>query len=90
MLNEGLREFPNAPYTVCTWSRDCDMCESTRVRTYPSMFGLIRSLIGWWDGLEWAEGPESWSIVEPAPDSNHTHDRVMAAFEDGRGTSIYV
>ena len=90
ILQEGLKQFPTAPFTVETWSRDCDMCESFRTRNYPTKFGMLRSLVEWWQGLEWAEGPSGWSLAEPAPESTRTHDRVLAAFENGRGTSIYV
>lgn len=85
-----LAEHPLPPYHVLTWSRDCDMCESSNVRIHHSYISLARSYANYIENLEWAEGPSSWEIVEPTPEMHHTRDRAMEAFENGRGTSVYV
>jgi hypothetical protein len=85
-----LAERPLPPYHVMTWSRDCDMAESTHVRVCMSYISLIQSYAYYIDGLEWAEGPSSWQIVDPMPEVSHIRDRAMEAFENGRGDSIYV
>lgn len=85
-----LQANPLPPYHVYTWSRDCDMCESSDVRTYMSYITLIQSYASYRANLEWAEGPSSWEIVEPQPDHHSTRDRVQEAYENGRGDSIYV
>lgn len=85
-----LAAFPLPPYHVYTWSRDCDMCESSRIDIYQSYITLTQSYSGYIEGLEWAEGPSSWEIVEPQPEMHHTRDRAMEAFENGRGDSLYV
>lgn len=85
-----LAERPLPPYHVMTWSRDCDMCESTRITVCQSYISLTKSYASYIDNLEWAEGPSSWQIVDPTPEIHHTRDRAMEAFENGRGTSIYV
>jgi hypothetical protein len=85
-----LAEHPLPPYYVYTWSRDCDMAESSNVREVLTYIDLTRSYATFVDGQEWAEGPRSWELVDPQPEVSHTRDRVMEAFENGRGTSIFV
>lgn len=65
------------------WSRDCDMCESTRttkVRSVKAYKKLIHDL------AEGAEGPVSCNLIskEEWKDFQPTHrDRVMENFENG-------
>lgn len=87
---QQLAAHPLPPYHVATWSRDCDMCESSRVRVYMSYISLTQSYASYIDGLEWAEGPSSWEIVDSQPEMTHTRNRAMEAFENGNGSSIYV
>lgn len=90
---QQLAQYPLPPYRVVTWSRDCDMCESTRVRTYMSYISLIQSYASYIENLEDAEGPSSWNLVDPneyPEDGSHSRDRAMEAFENGNGRSIYV
>jgi hypothetical protein len=87
---DQLSQFPLAPYHVMTWSRDCDMCESTSVRVYHTYVSLVRSYASYIDGLEWSEGPSSWQIVESQPEVSHVRDRVMESFENGNGFSVLI
>lgn len=87
-----LREYPLPPYRVYTFSRDCDMVESTETHTVMSYISLVKDYLGWKDGLEWAEGPQSWELVDPATcqDGRSSRDRIMEAYENGQGRNIYV
>ena len=78
------------------WSRDCDMCESTRVFKTQSLKKYNKRIQ---DAYEWAEGPMSFSIItkeeydafkKPGNRLGRTRDRIMEAYENGNGTSIYV
>jgi hypothetical protein len=72
------------------WSRDCDMCESSS----PIRFNNKRAMDKYMDrAAEWAEGPQSFaecSKEEFKGATTQTRDRVMEAYENGMGTSIYV
>lgn len=88
-----LANHPLPPYRVMTWSRDCDMCESTRVRTYYTYISLTQAYASYIENLEWAEGPSSWELVDPKEypeEATHSRDRIMEAFENGNGTSLFV
>lgn len=87
---QQIAKFPLPPYHVYQWSRDCDMCESSDVSVHMSYISLVKSYSGYIENLEWAEGPSSWEIVEPQPEFHGTRDRAMEAFENGRGSSLYV
>jgi len=76
-------------YTV--WSRDCDMCESTNAGI---VYGEKR-----WDKMmdetgEWAEGPVNYNRISKEEYLDFVappvRDRIMEAYENGRGNSIYV
>ncbi len=78
------------------WSRDCDMCESTSVFKTQSLKKYNKRIQ---DAYEWAEGPVSFSIItkeeydafkKPGNRLGRTRDRIMEAYENGNGTSIYV
>jgi hypothetical protein len=78
------------------WSRDCDMCESTSVFKTQSLKKYNKRIL---DAYEWAEGPMSFSIItkeeydafkKPGNRLGRTRDRIMEAYENGNGTSIYV
>jgi len=76
-------------YTV--WSRDCDMCESTNA-------GYVYGEKNWDKMMdevgEWAEGPVSYERISKEEYEEFVappvRDRIMEAYENGRGTSIYV
>ncbi len=78
------------------WSRDCDMCESTSVFKTQSLKKYNKRIQ---DAYEWAEGPVSFNIIskeeydafkKPGNQLGRTRDRIMEAYENGNGTSIYV
>ena len=89
--NSYLRTFwPTIYYTV--WSRDCDMCESTSsgyVLGGMKKFEEVQE-----DSAEWAEGPVHYEVISKAEYEEFTappvRDRIMEAYENGRGRSIYV
>jgi len=78
---------------VKTWSRDCDMCESTHVLKVDSVDEYYDALESFCEGLE---GPGSFTRctkkeyeaerANPTP----TRDRITEAWENGNGNSIYV
>jgi len=77
-------------FFIETWSRDCDMCESTSVARYTSMKEYDEAM----DAVEgWAEGPVSFTHISKEDADKfepHTRDRVMEAYENGNGWSIHV
>ena len=72
------------------WSRDCDMFESTNASICYGRKAYIKMQE---DACDWAEGPMSWNEIskeeyeEFQPDHR---DRVMEAYENGNGKSIWV
>jgi len=81
--------FKEHIYITC-WSRDCDMFESTTASVCygRKAFEKIKE-----EAYEWAEGPVSWEEIskEEYEDFQPYHrDRIMEAYENGNGTSIYV
>lgn len=84
-----LKNFGVPPYYRMSWSRDCDMCESTNVRRIDSYTELIKDYQSYLRGLEWAEGPSSWQLIEETESGDWSHDRALSAFENGNGRSIY-
>lgn len=75
------------------WSRDCDMCESAGVSVF---YGTKKMFDKAYDqAAEWADGPFSWEIISKEEylerkGERYFRDRVMEAYENGNGTSIYV
>lgn len=73
------------------WSRDCDMCESTTFGwCFPHEYDEIQD-----DASEWAEGPMSFEKItkeeyEQYKGESFKRDRVMEAYENGNGRSVYV
>ena len=72
------------------------MCESTSVFKTQSLKKYNKRIQ---DAYEWAEGPMSFSIItkeeydafkKPGNRLGRTRDRIMEAYENGNGTSIYV
>lgn len=89
--NAYLRTFWKPIYYTC-WSRDCDMCESTSS-------GVVLGGEKAWDKMmdrtaEWAEGPVSYDRISKEEYEEFiappVRDRIMEAYENGNGTSIYV
>lgn len=78
-----LKQYPLPPYTVVTWGRDCDMCESTEVCTLMTYISLVRHYSGWIEGSDWWEGPNSWTLSDPLPEGRSTRDRILEARENG-------
>ena len=84
------RQLYEAIFYIC-WSRDCDMCEST---SRGVVYGEKN-----WDKMmehtaEWAEGPVSYDRISKEEYEEFVNpgnrDRVMEAYENGNGNSIYV
>ena len=78
---------------VRSWSRDCDMCESTRTYKLETKQELVHSIMGEIKGWEWAEGPSGYEFIpvdEYGGEEYRTRDRVMEAYENGNGSSIWV
>jgi len=91
MFFRQLAEYPIPPYRVVRWGRDCDCCESTSIYTVDTYLDLVIDFVNYVDSLEWAEGPETWGLTDlTIPEGSSQRDRVMEAYENGRGNSIYV
>jgi hypothetical protein len=72
------------------WSRDCDLCESTSCYRFPTFWHAHRYFRG---ALDHAEGPMHWHQVSRKAYKNFNptfRDRVLEAFEDGRGTHTII
>jgi hypothetical protein len=75
------------------WSRDCDMCESTRVYKFQSIKAYYKLEKNFY---EWLEGPGYLNLISKDEyDSEHkeptrSRDRILEAYENGNGFSIYV
>lgn len=78
---------------VSEWSRDCDMCESTRVCKFQSIKAYYKAEQSFAEGLE---GAGSFCVIskeqydDERREPTRSRDRIMEAFENGRGWSIYV
>ena len=75
------------------FSRDCDMCE----RSYVDKFQGSRKAYETYKNMcyEGAEGPMSFEEInkseyEESKGITHTRDRILEAYENGNGNSIYV
>lgn len=72
------------------WSRDCDMVESTcyvEINSYEEYESME------YDLAENAEGPFFCNLISQEHYINaipYTRDRVMEAYENGKGNSIYI
>ena len=75
------------------WARDCDMCEKTTFREFDTRKDYEDFLE---NEAEWAEGPSRSTEIseeeynECSNQPNEVRDRIMEAYEDGRGFSIIV
>ena len=81
------------PIYYSFYGRDCDMCEWGYVEIYDAGKKSFERMQK--KELEWADGPMSWTIIakgeyEEYKNERYHRDRVMEAYENGRGTSIYV
>ncbi len=78
---------------VSAWSRDCDMCESTRVYKFQSIKAYYKAERRFYEGLE---GTGCFSLCSKSQyddemrEPTRTRDRIMEAYENGNGWSIYV
>ncbi len=92
-LREWFLKILYKPIYYSYWSRDCDMCESSGVGVF---YGGMKKYLKWQEeSLEWAEGPSGSSFIskeEYEAEKGHTshRDRIMEAYENGNGSSIYV
>jgi len=92
-LREWFKRTIYKPVYFEYWSRDCDMCESSGVDVfYGSKKAYEAYLNNFYEGLE---GPGSMNIIpkeeyEERKGLTYQRDRVMEAYENGNGTSIYV
>lgn len=90
-LSESL--FKHGWIYVIAWSRDCDMCESTRVYKFQSIKAYYKAQERFGESLE---GPGSFYMItkeqydDERREPTRDRDRIMEAFENGRGYSIYV
>lgn len=74
---------------LITWSRDCDLCEGTSRRLIAADVRVIDDSIN--HSLAWADGPMSFRIERPsAPFQATFRDRMLEAFEDGRGSHVVI
>lgn len=100
-IKNRLEDFKDAlfhkPIYYEYFSRDCDMCESSYCAVFRKGKKAFEKMK--MESYEWAEGPMSFTPISKA-DYEQWHvetngrtshrDRVMEAYENGRGNSIYV
>ena len=89
-IREFYRSLINETIYIYFWSRDCDMCESTTFHKIYGQKALDRFIEA--SALD-AEGPQGWDRItkeEFELSTDSTRDRIMEAYENGHGTSIYV
>lgn len=55
--------YPFGPIYIERHSRDCDLCHRWWVEEHPSMYSVLKSMDR---AYEWAEGPESFSVISEA------------------------
>lgn len=72
--------------------RDCDMVEMCEARKCRNAFSAIKQ--GEAHTRNWDEGPSGWFFIDEADyqmrKGRHTRDRIMEAYENGKGTSVVV
>lgn len=87
--------FDKKPIYWSLFSRDCDMCESTsfgKSKNYREHEDWLNDPDEW----DWVEGATSVDIISRDEWLHHVgepvrvRDRIMEAYENGRGNSIYV
>ncbi len=89
-LCEFYRSLINETIYIYFWSRDCDMCESTTFHKFHGQKVLDRFLDMCSDDAEGPQGYERITKEEYDNSTDSTRDRVMEAYENGMGNSIYV
>jgi hypothetical protein len=85
-----MAKLPGKRIYAVRWSRDCDMCESNRRVEFKNRFAMEYAEMHMYED---AEGPQSITVItksEYDEFENSTRDRVMEAYENGNGFSIYV
>lgn len=78
------------PVYFATWSRDCDCVESTNAHRFPTYYHAMRVLN---HPDNWDEGPfQYWRISKNdyLAFRPELRDRILEAFEDGRGTHVNI
>jgi hypothetical protein len=76
----GLQE--NGQIALCSWSRDCDMCEGTYRVVLKADAKAVDNYIQ--RDLENAEGPMRHWLQRPSDPFEHTfRDRALEAYENG-------
>jgi len=74
---------------LCSWSRDCDMCEGTTRTVMPADAKLIDERMD--RDYAGAEGPMNhWLQRVSAPYEGYFRDRALEAYEDGHPHVIYL
>lgn len=90
-LISAARHFQLWPVYFVVFRRDCDCHESTTLRKYPFYSLALRSLLA--EAEDWTEGPFNfWQISrkEAKAFKNSSRDRILEAFEDGRGSHTII
>lgn len=91
MQHEEITELSTRVVIVREWSRDCDMCEATRLSAYPATDAHLRAAHARMERN--AEGPWSLEVItlEEAEDTRTgIRDLAMEAFENGHGANAYL
>jgi hypothetical protein len=99
LINEAYSQSETGPWFVSSWSRDCDMMESSSITKIENEQQLLEYIIRVIEGIDWADGPSSDSFIsedeylqltEEMEGTYTSRDRILEAYENGKGTSIYV
>jgi len=74
------------------FSRDCDMCETSSVSKFPNYYSYR---VAEASQAEWADGPFSYTPIskneyKDRKGFSSSRDRILEAYENGNGNSIYV
>lgn len=91
-----ITDFINSFYTPIYYdyySRDCDMCERSYVEKFQGSRKAYKKMKE--NAYEWAEGPMEFNEISKDEYNQragivNTRDRILEAYENGNGTSIYV
>jgi hypothetical protein len=90
MLMKLLYNLPGRKVYAARFSRDCDMFERTWAQEYPNIWAFKLAVRHVYDDAE-GEQPITRITKKEYDEFEPSHrDRVMEAYENGRGNSIYV
>jgi hypothetical protein len=85
-----LAKLPGRKFYAACWSRDCDMYERSWASEYKNRWAYKYTVMHFMDDAEGAGGIHPISKQEYDEFEPSHRDRVMEAFENGNGRSIYV